>query len=61
MKTRMKQVATMLAAIVLLIGMSSCEATRNANNKQKGAVIGAAGGAILGAIIGNNVGKGGNG
>ncbi len=61
MKTRMKQIATMLAAIVLVMGMSSCEATRNANNKQKGAVIGAAGGAILGAIIGNNVGKGGNG
>lgn len=36
-------------------------ATRNANNSQKGAVIGAAGGAIIGAIIGNNAGKGGNG
>lgn len=33
----------------------------NANNSQKGAVIGAAGGAIIGAIIGNNAGKGGNG
>lgn len=42
----------------LLVG---CEATRNANNSQKGAVIGAAGGAIIGAIIGNNAGKGGNG
>ncbi|MGB1450285.1 MAG: OmpA family protein, partial [Marinirhabdus sp.] len=35
--------------------------TRNANNKQKGAVIGAAAGSVLGAIIGNNAGKGGNG
>ena len=37
------------------------KAVQNANNKQKGAVIGATGGAVLGAIIGNNVGKGGNG
>ena len=34
---------------------------QNANNSQKGAVIGAAGGAILGAIIGNNTGKKGSG
>ncbi|WP_370622881.1 OmpA family protein [Winogradskyella forsetii] len=40
--------------------MTSCKAVDNANNKQKGAVIGAAGGAILGAIIGNNVGDGNN-
>ena len=46
---------------LLLILMTSCKAVDNANNKQKGAVIGATGGAILGAIIGNNVGKGGNG
>ncbi|WP_179343193.1 OmpA family protein [Winogradskyella ursingii] len=45
----------------ILILFTSCKAVDNANNKQKGAVIGAAGGAILGAIIGNNVGKGGNG
>ena len=45
----------------MVIGLGSCEATKNANNKQKGAVIGAASGAVLGAIIGNNVGKGGNG
>ena len=51
----------MALALVFVIGMTGCEATKNANNKQKGAVIGAAGGAILGAIIGNNVGKGGNG
>ena len=40
---------------------TGCKAVDNANNKQKGGVIGAAGGAVLGAIIGNNVGKGGNG
>jgi outer membrane protein OmpA-like peptidoglycan-associated protein len=49
----------MLSLLVVL--MTSCKAIDNANNKQKGAAIGAAGGAILGAIIGNNVGKGGNG
>ena len=35
-----------------------CNAIKNANNKQKGAVIGAAGGAAAGGVIGNNVGKG---
>ncbi|GMN05147.1 OmpA family protein [Croceitalea sp. MTPC5] len=44
-----------LATLVLLIG---CNAVQNANNKQKGAVIGASGGAVLGGVIGNNVGKG---
>ncbi|MEX2350467.1 MAG: OmpA family protein [Flavobacteriaceae bacterium] len=38
----------------------SCDATRNASNAQKGAVIGTAGGAVLGAILGNNVGSGEN-
>ncbi len=61
MKRYMKQIATLSLAMVLIFGLSSCEATRNANNKQKGAVIGAAGGAVLGAILGNNIGKGGNG
>lgn len=51
--------AIFMAAILLVF--TGCKAVDNANNKQKGAVIGAAGGAILGAIIGNNVGKGGNG
>ena len=37
----------------------SCDATRNASNKQKGAVIGAAGGAVIGGVIGHNT-KGGN-
>lgn len=57
----MKKTFIFILSIVLVTGFSSCEATRNANNKQKGAVIGAASGAILGAVIGNNAGKGGNG
>jgi len=61
MKTFFKQTALVALAFTLIISLGSCEATKNANNKQKGAVIGATGGAILGAIIGNNVGKGGNG
>ena len=61
MKTFFKQTTLVALAFTLIISLGSCEATRNANNKQKGAVIGAASGAILGAIIGNNVGKGGNG
>ncbi|MGX7668148.1 OmpA family protein [Flavobacterium pedocola] len=40
---------------------TSCEAVKNANNTQKGAVIGAAGGAVIGGILGNNLGKGGKG
>ena len=61
MKTFFKQTALVALAFTLVISMGSCEATRNANNKQKGAVIGATGGAVLGAILGNNIGKGGNG
>lgn len=40
--------------------MVSCEAVQNANNQQKGTVIGAAAGAVLGGVLGNNIGKGGN-
>jgi len=61
MKNILKLVSIITLGLFLIIGMGSCEATKNANNKQKGAVIGAASGAVLGAIIGNNVGKGGNG
>lgn len=61
MKTIFKQITIVFFAFALVTSLGSCEATRNANNKQKGAVIGAGSGAILGAIIGNNVGKGGNG
>lgn len=61
MKTLFKSISLGILAVALVTNLSSCEATKNANNKQKGAVIGVASGAILGAIIGNNVGKGGNG
>jgi len=61
MKNIIKTIGTSILAVILLIGLNSCSATQNANNKQKGAVIGAAGGAILGAIIGNNTGKKGSG
>ena len=46
-----------LMATVLITG---CTATRNANHKQKGAVVGASSGAILGGILGNNIGSGNN-
>jgi outer membrane protein OmpA-like peptidoglycan-associated protein len=61
MKNIVKKVAMFAMSVTLVVAMTSCEATKNANNKQKGAVIGAAGGAVLGAILGNNIGKGGNG
>lgn len=47
-----------LAILVLLFLGSGCDAVQNANNKQKGGVIGAAGGAVIGGVVGNNVGKG---
>ncbi|MCM4156806.1 OmpA family protein [Gramella sp. AN32] len=55
MKLVINRMFAILFASVLLFG---CEATRNANNKQKGAVIGTTGGAVIGGVIGNNVGKG---
>lgn len=61
MKTIIYKAGILLFTFVLAISLTNCKAIQNANNKQKGAVIGATGGAILGAIIGNNVGKGGNG
>lgn len=61
MKNILIKVTTAALAVALVTSFTSCEATKNANNKQKGAVIGAAGGAVIGAILGNNVGKGGNG
>ncbi|RDY62041.1 OmpA family protein [Flagellimonas nanhaiensis] len=55
----MRSIVLKSAAIVLTFGLIvGCDATRNANNTQKGAVIGAAGGAVIGGVIGNNVGKG---
>lgn len=61
MKTILKRISIVALALIVMSGLNSCKATQNANNKQKGAVIGAAGGAILGAILGNNLGKKGNG
>ena len=61
MRTIFKNISILALAVLVATSFSSCEATKNANNKQKGAVIGAAGGAILGAVLGNNIGKGGNG
>jgi outer membrane protein OmpA-like peptidoglycan-associated protein len=61
MRTFFKKSALVALTVIFVAGLSSCEATKNANNAQKGAVIGTAGGAILGAIIGNNAGKGGKG
>lgn len=60
MKNLLKNITRVVLVIVMVIGFTSCEATKNANNKQKGGVIGATGGAILGAILGNNLGDGGN-
>lgn len=61
MKHLLKRLVISLFTLVLAFSLSQCKAIQNANNKQKGAVIGATGGAVLGAIIGNNIGKGGNG
>ncbi len=60
MKT-LKTLSILFLSIIISVGFSGCKATQNANNKQKGAVIGAASGAILGAIIGEKAGKGGKG
>lgn len=61
MKILIKKIGIIGLIVLLTISLTNCSAVQNANNKQKGGVIGATGGAILGAIIGNNVGKGGNG
>jgi outer membrane protein OmpA-like peptidoglycan-associated protein len=51
----------LVSMICLGTVFTGCNSVKNANNTQKGAVIGAAAGAILGGVLGNNVGKGGNG
>ena len=56
MKNILRNITVVALGAAMLTGFTSCEATKNANNKQKGAVIGATGGAI-----GNNAGSGGNG
>ncbi|PRX54811.1 OmpA family protein [Flagellimonas meridianipacifica] len=55
MKKIIKKSTVYILTISLLL---SCNAIQNANNTQKGAVIGASGGAVIGGVIGNNVGKG---
>ena len=55
MKTVFNKMFAILVASTLLFG---CEATKNAINKQKGAVIGASSGAVIGGVIGNNTGDG---
>ncbi|MFV8282184.1 OmpA family protein [Christiangramia marina] len=55
MKTVINRMFVILFASTLLFG---CDAVQNANNKQKGAVIGTAGGAVIGGVIGNNTGDG---
>jgi outer membrane protein OmpA-like peptidoglycan-associated protein len=56
------KIVTRNIAMIAMCGLllTGCEATKNANNKQKGGVIGAAGGAVIGAILGNNLGNGNN-
>lgn len=54
MKTYFKGITVILVSVAML---TSCDAVQNANNTQKGAVIGTTAGAVLGGIIGNNVGK----
>ena len=57
MKIIYKKIAVFSIAFTIVVSLTNCEATKNANNKQKGATIGATAGALLGAIIGNNVGS----
>jgi len=54
----MKQVIgkTLMFVAGAIIICSGCETTKNANNAQKGAVIGSTSGAVIGGVIGNNVG-----
>lgn len=55
MKKILLKGTTAFLALTLIL---SCDAVKNANNTQKGAVIGAGSGAVIGGVIGNNVGKG---
>ena len=61
MRTTMNKIVLIFSALILMVSLTNCNAIKNANNKQKGAVIGATSGAVIGAVIGNNAGKGGNG
>ncbi|TXE05646.1 OmpA family protein [Gelidibacter salicanalis] len=53
----MKNTIKTIALLFMVMALVSCDATRNANNKQKGTVIGAGSGAVIGGVIGNNVGS----
>jgi outer membrane protein OmpA-like peptidoglycan-associated protein len=55
MKNMLRKVGALLLILSLSIG---CRTVKNANNTQKGAVIGTTSGAVIGGVIGNNVGKG---
>lgn len=55
MKMQLNRMFALLFAATMLFG---CEATKNASNKQKGAVIGSTGGAVIGGVVGNNTGDG---
>ncbi|CAZ98525.1 OmpA family protein [Zobellia galactanivorans] len=57
MKKLVIKSAYIIMAMTMVVG---CKTIQNANNKQKGAVIGAGSGAAIGGIIGNNVGDGNN-
>lgn len=56
----MRNTIKTFALLVMITALISCDATRNANNKQKGTAIGAGSGAVIGGVIGNNVGSKGN-
>lgn len=58
MKAIKKYVLSM--AVVVGLGLGSCESVKNTNKTQRGVAIGAASGAVIGGVLGNNVGKGGN-
>lgn len=55
MNIQINRMFALLFAATLLFG---CDATKNASNKQKGAVIGSTGGAVIGGVVGNNTGEG---
>jgi outer membrane protein OmpA-like peptidoglycan-associated protein len=58
MKAIKKYVLSM--AVVVGLGLGSCESVKNTNKTQRGVAIGAASGAVIGGVLGNNIGKGGN-
>jgi len=55
-----KIVVSSLSLLMIMVTISSCNAVKNTNHKQRGAATGAASGAVIGGVLGNNVGKGNN-